>query len=52
MFTKTTCKISELLNKINKTECKECKWCGVGCQGGMIRYENCCGWLNKSFESK
>lgn len=46
-------KISEILNKLNHTECKDSKYCNdYECLAGMNNYIKCCGWINKSYKSK
>lgn len=45
--------LSSTLNKLNKTECKDCKFCGMdSCLNSMEGYSNCCGLINRSFERK
>jgi hypothetical protein len=44
--------LSVLLNKLNNTNCSECRFCGKGSCLSMPNYMKCSGLINKGFEKK
>ena len=53
MFSRILCKMSNLINWLNKTECPNCRYYKNGfCINSMREYAGCCGWKNRNYKEK